>query len=847
MLTPEERRQAEELFEALLHLPPAERSDFIADECGDNAPLASEVWQLLAHYEAAPADFLQSPVVDQDPSHSSETIGAYELKDVLGEGAMGVVYRAEQRSPVTRVVALKILKLGMDSREILARFEAERQTLARLEHPNIARVYDAGSTADGRPYFVMEYVPGQAITSYCDAHRLRPRERVELFIGLCRGVQHAHQKGVIHRDLKPMNILVAEHDGEAHPKVIDFGVARAVEPDLTGATLFTRHGQLIGTPEYMSPEQAEAAPVDTRTDVYSLGAVLYELLVGVLPLDPTTLRQAGFGEMMRLIREEDPIRPSIRASTLDRATTTAAHCRNVEPRVLAHSLRGDLDWIVLKALENDPDRRYPTVAEFAADLQRHLDDQTVTARPASAWYTMTKFTRRHRVGVGFAFTILGVVLLLAASMAVQAKRVVRERDRANHEAEVARQVKDFLVDIFLVSNPTESRGRDVSALEILDRGAKRIVEIEDDAVRAELTGTLGAVYQNLGIYDRSDSLFIAAKDIWLQTEGGDHPGTLLALSDVAGVYKALGRLAEAESLYTTALEGWARLDLSQDRRSLDTTSRLANVYRQQGRYAQAESLYLHTSSALRELGGEDDADVLRIRGNLAFCYSVQGRYEDAAAILEDVLQRQRRLFGDDAPQTLSTMSRLGGIYSRVGRYAESEVLLVEAHRGKERVFGRTHPEYLTSVEELGALYLERGDPQRAKPLFEEVLAARRRILGDSHPSTAVAMHNMASVLTEVKEYVQAESLTRETLQLRMRTRGEDHLYTQQTRIMLAVLLARRGALDEALENLRVVVDHGYAHPYLLNEDVLKVLSPLQGRAEFDSLVVTVRRRLASSD
>ena len=373
MLTPEEQRRAEELFEILLTLPSAEHAAFIDSKCGANSPLAFEVRQLLAHYEAAPRDFLQSPAVSRDQLQSMETIGSYDLKEVLGEGAMGVVYRAEQRSPVVRVVALKILKLGMDSREILTRFEAERQALARLEHPNIARVYDAGSTADGRPYFVMEYVSGQSITAHCDGRRLRSRQRIELFIGLCRGVQYAHQNGIIHRDLKPMNILVAEHDGVPQPKVIDFGVARAVEQNLTDSTFLTRHGQLIGTPEYMSPEQAEAVPVDTRTDVYSLGAVLYELLVGVLPLDAESLRQAGFREMVRLIREQEPLRPSIRASTLDRAATTAAHCRSVEPRVLAHSLRGDLDWIVLKALEKDPDRRYATVRseEHTSELQSH--------------------------------------------------------------------------------------------------------------------------------------------------------------------------------------------------------------------------------------------------------------------------------------------------------------------------------------------------------------------------------------------------------------------------------------------------------------------------------------------
>lgn len=843
MLTPEEHRRAEELFEVLLELPLAEREAFIERECEGSPELTAEVRLLLTHYEFAPPGFLQSPATDQDHVHSLETIGPYELREALGEGGMGVVYRAEQNKPVARTVALKVLKLGMDSKEILARFEAERQALARLEHPNIARVYDAGTTPNGRPYFVMEYVPGQAITRYCDSRRLTLRQRIELFIELCRGVQYAHQQGIIHRDLKPMNILVAEVDGVALPKVIDFGVAKAVLQGLSDTPLLTQHGQLIGTPEYMSPEQAETAPVDTRTDVYSLGAILYELLAGVLPIDSVTLRQAGIEAMMRLIREQDPPRPSTRVSTHDGSVDAVARRRNVAPRFLARTLRGELDWITLKALEKNPDNRYATVAELAADLRHHLADEPVSASPVSTWYVLRKFSRRHRLGVGVALTMGAAVAVFAVTMAVQARRIARERDRANHQTVVSQQVKDFLVNLFEVSDPSEARGNSIAAREILDRGAERIHDLQDDAVRAELAGTLAAVYQNLGLYTQAKSLFVQSKELWMKTEGIDNPGTLMALSRLAGIHKELGELAEADSLYTVAIEGWQRLGLAEDRRALDTISRLASTYRSQGHYTQAESLYVRTWESLRKLDGDDNLDVLRVHSNLAFCYSIQDRFEEAAAIYEDVLHRLRRVAGDDHPETLGAMAHLGHEYGRQGRLDEAESLLIEARESRKRVLGTDHPDYMSSVEALANFYLGRGSLAQAEPLYREVLANRRHILGAEHPSTIVAMNNSAAILSELGRYHEAEILATETLELRLRIQGDEHPYTQQSRFMVAILVARRGAFEEALEHLQIAVEHGFAHPLLLDKDVLAILEPLQGRPGFEALLTTVRQRL----
>jgi len=438
-----------------------------------------------------------------------------------------------------------------------------------------------------------------------------------------------------------------------------------------------------------------------------------------------------------------------RVSSRDETVTSMAACRNVEPRVLQRSLQGDLDWIVLKALEKEPDRRYSTVAELAEDLDRYLENRPVVARPASMLYLTEKFVRRHRVGVTALTVVLLALVALGINISLQSQRVARERDRANHEATVARGVKEFLIDIFLVSDPHEARGNSISAREILDRGAEKVSELEDDATRAELTSTLAAVYQNLGLYDRSDSLFVAAMDIWLESEGLRHTETLLAMSDVASVYRALGRLAEAESLFTVAIDGWGELDLTNDLRALNTRVQLANVIRRQGRYAEAESVFVECLERMTSLVGADDLSVLSLQRSIAFNMQVQQKYAESAEIYADVLRRRRRLLGDDHPTTLSTMSDLGFSYTMTGRFAEAESLLVEAHENTERVMGREHPRFLITVESLANLYLQQDDIPKAEGMFVEVYNARRRISGEEHPSTLVAMHNLAEIQYEL--------------------------------------------------------------------------------------------------
>jgi len=747
------------------------------------------------------------PTAEKSGSDSvnPDRIGPYRILEVLGEGGMGTVYLAEQKKPIRRRVALKIIKLGMDTKQVIARFDAERQALAMMNHPNVARVHEAGSTEQGRPYFTMEYVKGEPITKYCDRHRLTTRQRLELFIQACEGVQHAHQKGIIHRDIKPTNVLVTIADEKPVPKIIDFGVAKATEQRLTERTLFTRTGSLIGTPEYMSPEQAEITveDVDTRTDIYSLGVLLYELLVGALPFDSKELRAAGFDEIRRKIREDEPSKPSTRLSTLGDASLESAKRRRTDLRTLRRQLSGDLDWITLKALEKDRVRRYGSPNELTTDIKRHLNDEPVVARPPSRFYRIGKFVRRHKVGVGFAaflaVLLVGFTVTFVTMMATQAKRIASERDRANQEAETATQALDFMTALFEVSDPSEARGNSITAREILDEGADRIeTELKDQPrVQGRLLGTIVKVYRNLGLYEQAEPLARRALTIRRDHLGETHPETLDATANLAWLYYRWGRYDDAEPLMLRALEGQRRVLGEDHDDTLHTSHDLAALYRAQSRYDEAESLHLETVEARRRTLGEDHPNTLASLHNLATLYRDQGRFAEAERLLIRILEIQKRALGDDHPATLNSMHTLAVVCDDQARYDEAELLYVETIAIRRRVLGEEHPSTLRSMGNLATVYASQGRYAEAEQLAVQTLQTQRRVLGNDHPSTLNSIQNLGIMYSDQGRNAEAETLYLEALRTQQRLLGRRHTASLYSMNNLAVLYNDQGRYAES--------------------------------------------------
>ena len=730
--------------EATALASPEARAACLDSACAGDAVLRAQIESLVAA-ENRLGDFLE-PAFKQQSDDGAEVlgqrIGPYRILQKIGEGGFGFVYMAEQESPVRRKVALKVIKAGMDTKQVIARFEAERQALALMDHPNIARVFDGGETQAGRPYFVMELVKGIPLTEFCDQKRLRARERLELFIQVCHAVQHAHQKGIIHRDLKPSNVMITMVDGEPVPKVIDFGVAKAVEQKLTERTLFTRYDQMIGTPAYMSPEQAELSgqDVDTRSDIYSLGVLLYELLTSTPPIDADALRRAGLDELRRLIRETEPPPPSTRLQTLGDKLATVAESRRAEPATLHKTLRGDLDWIVMKCLEKDRGRRYETANGLGMDLQRFLHHEPVVARPPSNLYRCRKFVRRHRLQVAFAAGLTVAIITGLIFAWIGFARAQRERDRAieaeklaqshqltaQREASRSAQVAKFLKDMLGGASPAIAQGRDTTILrQILDKTASRLkVELaEQPEVEAELRMVLGQIYRDLDDFTIANAMYDRALE--LRRRGYGDP-----------------QLEVADSLHS-----------------------LADLRQRQRRYAEAESLFREALAIRRQLLGERHPEIARTLSRLASVLKAEGKLAEVNELLSqaeqltrDTLEILRANPESEPEETLRAMSQLRSTLMKLGKYAEAETVIREylAQKSETNSLGGT-------LFDLSQALFYQNKFEEAEVTGREVVAIRRKAFGDAHSETAKALTYLANVLRARGQLPEAEAAVREVV------------------------------------------------------------------------------------
>lgn len=840
----------EELFSSALSLPVSERENFLDRACGSDAPRKAELCGLL---EALPASsrFVRDSSRALMPAGIDETIDNYRLTQELGQGGCGIVYLAEQLGPIKREVALKIIKLGMDTRAVINRFEAERQALAMMDHPNIAKVFVAGATPVGRSYFVMELVRGIRITDYCNQCRLTVEERLELFIQVCSAIEHAHQQHIVHRDIKPSNVLVTLHGGTALVKVIDFGVAKATHGRLTDETIFTLVDQFIGTPAYVSPEQATLeAAVDARSDIYSLGVLLYELLTGCTPLDPRKLAGETLEEVRRQIREEIPLAPSRRLNVAEAALlSSVAAERRTDVRALVHAIGGDLDWITMQCLEKDRARRYRSVSELAADLTRHLQSVPVLAQPPSLSYAVRKFARRHRAFLATVSVVICALLIATGVSAWQAVRATKAELAAQRERARAEQVSEFLLSVFSAAEPFTHLGKEPTARTLLDQAATKIQNELDQqpAVRAQLLGAIGQSYRLMGAPARAIPLLEESLEIRRHADADD--------AEVAFVHTDLGfslrevdRLTEAERHFRDAAVIFSRLN---DERSPGYARVLLGLGRLEVTRGNPGGALVHMRQAvriLRELEGQDDlataealvdmsevliwADQLDeaervVREALALYESVPADYPDrvyaeyhlanvllykgqvdgAADIYVRVLAAQRRLYGPGSTTGVNVLAALAEVRLLQDNIAAAEALLDEAlgTAGATASSSSQDIGYLQTM--LATVWLRDSKPADAERLLRDVLVGFAADIRPDHQYVASAEHFLGEALLAQGKLSEAEKVLTVALN-RWSRENAPRWRAARTANTLGEVLRRLGRVEEAerllLESYRVL-------------------------------------------
>jgi eukaryotic-like serine/threonine-protein kinase len=732
-------------------------------------------------------------------------IGRYRIIRLLGEGGMGAVYEAEQDQP-RRSVALKVIKAAWASPELLRRFEQESQALGRLHHPGIAQIYEAGSAGTGfgvQPFFVMELIHGKPLIEYAAEHKLNTRQRLELMIRVCDAVHHAHQRGIIHRDLKPGNILV---DETGQPKILDFGLARATDSEAR-ATQQTDMGQLLGTLAYMSPEQVLADPfaLDTRTDVYALGVILYELLSGKMPY--TLPRQLH--EVVRTIQETDP----------------------VPLRTVSRVYRGDIETIVAKALEKDKNRRYASAAGLAGDLRRHLNDEPIIARPASASYQLQKFARRHKAlvaGVGTVFVVLVLGIVASTWEAVQARRAEK---KALQETAIAHAVNDFLQHDLLAQASAYNQSKpdpNITVRTVLDRAAQNIQGKFNNqpAVEAAIRDTIGRTYLDMGLYPEAQRQLERALALERRTLGPEDPGTIETMIHLGDVADRVGNSSEAEAIFKQTLATANRVLGPDNADTLNAAKGLANAYFHQGKFALAQPLYNRVLQSRRRVLGPENPDTLMAMNNLAADYSDEGKNAEAETLFSQVADAHSRVLGPDHPDTLLAVNNLANVYVAEDKYVEGEALLSRNIEARRRTLGPEHPDTLNSMIDLANAYFDQGKYAQAEPLFRQVYEARRLAFGPEHIGTLLALGGLAAALDNQGHYAQAEPLFRQIERTMRRVLGPEDIDTLWETVNLGEAYESLGKYDlartyeaKALAGLRRVQSPDYPEALTAEADL----------------------------
>jgi eukaryotic-like serine/threonine-protein kinase len=682
--------------------------------------------------------------------HFPNQIGPYKIRKILGRGGMGIVYLAEQEQPIRRKVALKVIKLGMDTKEVIARFETERQALAIMNHPHIARVLDAGATERGLPFFVMEYVPGSPICDYCDRQHLNTRERLDLFVMVCLAIQHAHQKGIIHRDVKPSNVLVYIEDGKPAPKVIDFGVAKAMNQPLTEKTLFTKQGVLVGTPAYMSPEQIDmtGVDIDTTTDIYSLGVLLYELLVGALPFG--AFKANAIWEFQRLILEKDPPTLTKRLHSLGDAASEIAKRRHTSVEVLRKQLSGDLDWIIMKAMEKDRTRRYASASEFATDIRRFLAEEPVLARSPSVPYKLSKFIRRHRIGLSAGLVLALALIAGMTGTTIGLVRARRAERIAQNKAAQAKAINDFLQETLGSANPVEGSNRDITVLEALEASVSNIHRSFEGQpeIEAELKTNIGITFLRLGHYDKAEQLLKESLQMFQQQFGPEDPILTAPLNGLAVLKQECGAYKEAEGYYRRAMK-----------------------------------------LAIRNQG-EENPDVISILSNLGLVLQDQGALAEAEPLLRRCLQIDRKLFaGKNELNIAIDLNNLGRLLLQKREFEESNSLFEQA----AAIFRKArHPWLAACMGNQGEILIAKGEYQKAEKVLSEALELGIEQFGNESQDVVKIRAKYGQCLLKQKKYDLAKNQLEIALPILQSSLGVHGEWTQRTIDGLVVIYDARG-------------------------------------------------------